>query len=186
MDVFDPFKFAEGSSLEMARLAAAKIPTPYYVITDEVRAYEPVEDDYYFTIPDGRYANKIFTGLELRDKEREAVDKFRAWVAENQLYMPIGFADDHYTDLRYLSTSDDFQKVYDDLIDYDRWLRETLIPLLTDWERFSPIFETGAIYGYKRDTHMRPITIINCRVAMDSLENHNDIEAFSMFMNGYT
>jgi len=40
-------------------------------ISDEVLAYEPTYEDLIETVPDGRYARKIYYGVELNDQEQE-------------------------------------------------------------------------------------------------------------------
>ena len=72
--------YAEGSPLELTRLTAAKLPTPETVMNDSVRAYMPSEDELYFTIEDGRYVNRIYSGVQLREFEKKKVTAFRAWV----------------------------------------------------------------------------------------------------------
>lgn len=66
---FDVSRYAEGSSLELLRQAAAQLPIPETVMDARVRAYRPTEDELYFTIPDGRYVNRIYSGVKLREQE---------------------------------------------------------------------------------------------------------------------
>ena len=70
---FDVSRYAEGSPLERYRQASLADPVPNIVMNDRVRAYEPTEEDFYFTIPDGRYVNKIYSGVKLREFEAEKV-----------------------------------------------------------------------------------------------------------------
>ena len=80
---FDLNKYADHSPLELIRIAASKLPIPARVMNEKVRNYSPSEDELYFTIPDGRYVNRIYSGVKLRKFEQEKVNAFRAWVAEN-------------------------------------------------------------------------------------------------------
>ena len=102
--VFDTSKYEEGSALELVRLAATKLPVPDYVMNDSIRAIDSklVDEAMFLTLADGTYIYNIVAGVELREKEREDVNNFRAWVAENELFLPSGFTDDHNFDLRYL------------------------------------------------------------------------------------
>lgn len=135
--------------MELTRLAAAKLPVPDYVMNDQIRALEVTEEDLYFTVSDGRYVNRIYSGVELREPERVEVEKFGAWVAENQLFMPSGFTDEHNYVLRYLNTAkQDYQQVYDDIIENDRYLRNVVVPLFENYENMIDLLESGVIYGY--------------------------------------
>ena len=102
--VFDTSKYEEGSALELVRLAATKLPVPDYVMNESIRAIDSklVDEAMFLTLADGTYIYNIVAGVELREKEREDVNNFRAWVAANELFLPSGFTDDHNFDLRYL------------------------------------------------------------------------------------
>ena len=97
-------KYEDGSPLERLRLAATDSSIPKIVMNDRIRAYEPTEEDLYFTIEDGRYVNRIYSGVKLREFEEQKVKEFRDWITKSDLYMPTGFTDDHNYDLKFLNT----------------------------------------------------------------------------------
>ena len=66
---FDVTRYASESPLEKLRLAAAELPIPEYVMNDKVRSYKPTEEELYFTLDDGRYVNRIYSGVKLREFE---------------------------------------------------------------------------------------------------------------------
>ena len=103
-------------------------------MNDRIRAIDSklVEEAMYLTLADGTYVNNIYAGVELRRPESEERDKFRAWVAASDLFMPSGYMDDHNFDLRHLNTANsNYQKVYDDLVKHDAHLRNNIVPLMT-------------------------------------------------------
>ena len=51
-------------------------------MNDRVRAYTPTEEDLYFTIEDGRYVNRLYSGVKLREFEQKKVKEFRDWLTE--------------------------------------------------------------------------------------------------------
>ena len=58
-------------------------------MNDSIRAIEITDDEvFYLTVADGNYVNMVYSGVELREPERKDVDRFRAWVTENDLFMP--------------------------------------------------------------------------------------------------
>ena len=118
----------------------------------------------YTTVEDGNYVNNIYTEVELRGPERKDVDRFRSWVTENDLFMPKGFTDDHNYDLRFLNTAhQNYQKVYDEIIENDRYLRNELVPLMNDYEKVRENLEKGIIYDYQRDRYGRPIKVVDLK-----------------------
>ena len=66
-------RYEEGSPLERYRQASLVDPVPNIVMNDRIRAYTPTEEDLYFTISDGRYVNKIYSGVKLREFEQKKV-----------------------------------------------------------------------------------------------------------------
>ena len=56
-------------SLELAILTASKLPISDRVIGDVARSYQPTDEEHYLTLPDGRYVNKIYSRVKLRDFE---------------------------------------------------------------------------------------------------------------------
>ena len=56
-------KYAEGSPLELLRQAAASLPIPSIVMNDRIKAYRPTDEDLYLTLKDGRYVNRIYSGV---------------------------------------------------------------------------------------------------------------------------
>lgn len=115
LDKFDTTRYEEGSALELTRQAFEKLPTPDYVMNDALRAFTPSsDDDCYFTLEDGRYINRIYSGLELRQPERDLMDGFKGWVLENSIDLPLGYTDAHNFALRFLNTNGgNYQKTAD-------------------------------------------------------------------------
>ena len=66
----DMNKYADGSPLELLRQTAASLPVPAIVMNERIRAYRPTDEDLYLTLKDGRYVNRIYSGVELREFER--------------------------------------------------------------------------------------------------------------------
>ena len=74
-------------------------------MNDELRALPlACDDEIFFTIPDGRYVNKLYSGIQLRELEATKVDEFKKWAAEKELSIPLGFLDGHNMALKYLNT----------------------------------------------------------------------------------
>ena len=94
--------------------------------------------------------------------------------------MPPGLADTHNFELRPIYENLDYrhdkkrletsqmQAAYDHLINYDKWIRERLVPLLEDPGRALESCKKGAVYGYKRTKGLSPILIINLRKVVDN------------------
>ena len=82
---FDLSRYAEGSPLQLLRKAAASLPVPATVMNDRIRQYVPGEEDLYLTLEDGRYVNRLYSGVKLRDFEQQKVLEFRSWLSENSL-----------------------------------------------------------------------------------------------------
>ena len=102
---FDSSHYAPGSAIELARQAAIQLPVSSSVMNDELRALPLASDDeIFFNIPDGRYVNKLYSGIQLREFEATKVDEFKLWAAEKELSIPLGFLDEHNIALKYLNT----------------------------------------------------------------------------------
>ena len=65
---FNINKFEDGSSRELVRLAALRFRTEE--INEKVKAYEPTDADIYESLPDGSYVRRIYSGMELREREQ--------------------------------------------------------------------------------------------------------------------
>jgi len=121
-------------------------------MNDSVLAYEPSDEAELFqTLSDGRYIRRIFK-TELRDEERQKLDDFRAWVTDSGRELPLGYADEHNYDLRYLTQSNwDMEKAYEVIIENERFLREEMLPILDNFEDIRPFIEEGLLYANGRD-----------------------------------
>ena len=89
----------------MARVTAARLPTPDSVLNDLVREFVPTEQEIYLTLPDGRYVNAIYAGVQLREHERTQLRLFHEWISTSKKEeLPLGFSDGHHEELRFLNT----------------------------------------------------------------------------------
>jgi len=103
--------------------------------------------------------------------------------------LPLGFRydDEHHEELRFLNTQEwDYQKAYDSILDYDRWLRQELIPVLSDYERFERHLQSGVLYGYGRDRSQRPIIVFDMRRWIDAGLSADELLGTIDFLTGYT
>ena len=83
-------------------------------------------------------------------------------------HLPPGFNDEHHEELRYLNTHNwDFERTYESILDYDRWIRQELVPTLESYERFEQHLESGVLYGNGRDRSQRPIIVFDMRRWID-------------------
>ena len=64
---FDINKYEDGSPRELVRLAALRFRTEE--INEKVKAYEPTDADIYESLPDGSYVRRLYSGMELRERE---------------------------------------------------------------------------------------------------------------------
>ena len=115
------------------------------------------------------------------------LEGFGAWLDENDLELPIGFKldDEHNFALRPLTLyNGDYQKTYDVIMETDRYNREDLLDMIGRFEEVKELFDNGAIYGLGRDSKMRPIIVVNSRVAVDTgLEEELNIIACEIMRN---
>jgi hypothetical protein len=101
MDFMDP----EVSIFEMRKRVAKGMPIPEQVMNDIVRSYQPEEKDFYHTLADGRYENKMLGGVELRELPARKLREFHEWLSENEIKIPKGFSD-YPEDIRVLQCRD--------------------------------------------------------------------------------
>ena len=131
MDFMDP----NVSVHEMKEKLVRRIPVSEKVMNDEVRSYEPTENDIYLTLPDGRYENQIWHNLELREKEAKKLSEFNEWLKKNDLRLPKGL-DVEPENIRILTNREfNFQETYDLMWKYDKDHRTRILPVLRDYEK---------------------------------------------------
>merc|ERR1712012_144829 len=87
------------------------------------------------------------------------------WVKEQGLSLPLGYADEHNVD--------------------DRFLREDIIDLFDSFEEIRPLIERGYIYVNGRDKYMRPIIVMNVRKMIDDDVQLDDIVKLVIFNDAY-
>ena len=178
--------YAEGSSFEFARQAAAKLPFNDSVMNQAVLDYKIESDEPCFIqLSDGTYVYQMFK-LDLKEENKRVLDEFRAWVAESGRQIPLGYSDEHNYDYRYLLQNKfDKELAYNAIVENDRWLREDLIPLFESYEEVLPLLEKGYVYGHGRDKFMRPQIVINARKIIDDDAQLDDLVKMQTFFFAY-
>jgi len=155
------------SIFEMRKRIAKAMPVPEQVMNMKVRKYLAREDDLFLTLPDGRFEQELFEGVELKEVQSRKLRKFHEWLSENEVKIPKGFSD-YPEDLRVLQSQDyDHQKTVNAMSLYDKDQRKRVLPLLRDYEKYTETLNNGVAYGYSRDRSMKPITWINMRKFVD-------------------
>jgi len=152
-------------------------------IDEKVFEYEPTDADTFESLPDGSYVRRIYSGVELREREQRGVDEFRAWLVETGKEAPLGMTDHHNFDLRFLNLSNyNNELAYKELWLNDKWMREHLAPLLEDPGKYLKLANSGAIYAYRRDKAMKPIIVMNIRKMLDLWMSYEEIEFLNDFV----
>ena len=81
--------------------------------------------------------NAIYAGVHLREHERTQLRLFYQWISSSKKELPLGFSDEHHEELRFLNTlGREYEHALERISDYDRWLKQELVPILEDFERY--------------------------------------------------
>ena len=81
-DTAPEFSFAQGSTMERARILALQMDGASTAISPQALAYVPATEDLFFhSIDDGRYTRRIYKTNDLRDAELKLIAEFKEYVS---------------------------------------------------------------------------------------------------------
>ena len=167
--LLDLTHYEMGSSMEMARQAALalnKKDVPR--VSEQMKNYQPSQEEAYLCTEDkSSCVRTIYSGVELTVEEQLELNNFKQWLRDQGLMLPKGYLDEHNYALRFLTKNSNFEEAYNLIIQKEQWVVDNLIPSLTDTSKQIKNLESGAMYAYGRDKHMRPIVIQRTRDLID-------------------
>ena len=99
-------------------------------MNDWVRSYKPKQEETIFSVPDGRFIRRIYSGVELTEYEKGRIEGFKTWLEEEQLTLPKGYLDQHNFAMRFLNPDNDYETAYDLILEKEQWLTESFIPAM--------------------------------------------------------
>ena len=140
----------------------------------------------FFQFTNGEYENLVLKDVQLKEREQKIKDEFRQWLALKDLSIPECFAEDN-DDIRfYFASGRDYQYAYDAMLENEKWILETQVPLLNRYAEFEHYLKMGFVYGYQRDKMSRPIFVFNMKKLIDSKIDVDTFLDIVDFLASYT
>ena len=137
-------------------------------MNDRIRNLTPGHDDFYYTAKSGAKQILITKTEQLESPFAERSDAFFAWLSEQSLSLPLGYADEERIYLNYLqSYLWDNQDAYRLIQQHNKILTSDVMPMGQQYLEEKAKLNRGVVYAFGRDKMNRPIVIFNFKRMFD-------------------